>query len=119
MRTTLCELPAGKNPASELKQAIKDLEDVLEIVKTIAKTENSHCRDGDVLPSRERLLLDVIRMLAYRAETRMTLPIIHAKSKRPNTHKLLRTTMIADADIVPNPANRILEMRQFGLGTDA
>ena len=127
MRTTLAERLARKKPAPELKQEIKDLEDALDVVRTVARTENTHCRAGDlseierldVVASRERLFLDVIRMLAYRAETRMTLPIIHAQGKKPNSRKPLQAMMTADADILPDPDNRVLEVRLLGLGTDA
>ena len=127
VRTTLAERLARKKTAPELKQEIKDLEDALDIVRTVARTENTHCRAGDlseierldVLPSRERLFLDVIRMLAYRAETRMTLPITHAQGKKTNPRKVLQAMMTADADILPDPANRVLEVRLLGLGTDA
>ena len=131
MRTTLAERLARKKPAPELKQEIKDLEDALDVVRTVARTvartENTHCRAGDlseivrldILPSRERLFLDVIRMLAYRAETRRTLPITLAQWKKPNPRKLLQAMMTADADILPDPANRVLEVRILGLGTDA
>ena len=127
LRATLAELRARKKPALEIKAEIKDLEDALDILRTVARIESTHCRAGDlseverldVLPSRERLFLDVIRMLAYRAETRMTLPIIHAQGKKPNPRKLLQAIMTADADILPDPANRVLEVRLLGLGADA
>ena len=127
LRNTLAERLARKKPAPELKQQIRDLEGALDIVRTVARTEETHCRAGDldelerldVLPSRERLFLDVMRMLAYRAETRMTLPIIHAQGRKPNARTLLQAMMTADADILPDPANRILEVRLLGLGADA
>ena len=49
----------------------------------------------------------------------MTLPIIHAQGRKPNARKLLQAMMTADADILPDPANRILEVRLLGLGADA
>ena len=123
LRNTLAERLARKKPAPELKQEIRDLEGALDIVRT----EETHCRAGDldelerldVVASRERLFLDVMRMLAYRAETRMTLPIIHAQGRKPNARTLLQAMMTADADILPDPANRILEVRLLGLGADA
>ena len=127
LRATLAQLRARKKPAQEIKAEIKDLEGALDIIRTVARTESTHCRAGDlseierldVLPSRERLFLDVIRMLAFRAETRMTLPIIHAQGRKPNPRKLLQAVMTADADILPDPANRVLEVRLLGLGADA
>ena len=121
MRTALAERLAAKKPAPEFKAEIGGLEVALDIVRTVANTENTHCRASDlselerhvVLPSRERLFLDVIRMLACRAKTRMTLPIIHAQGRKPNPSKLLQTMMTADAD------NRLLEVWLPGPGADA
>ena len=86
-----------------------------------------HCRAGDLgeaeklaaLPSRERLLLDVIRMIAYRAETRMMLPVMQAQGKKTHPRKLLRALLAADADIMPDPAGGVLRVRIPGLGNDA
>ena len=127
LRNSHAERLRNKKPVPELKAEIRDLEESLDIVKAVSKTENTHCRAGDlsaterldVLPSRERLFLDVMRMLAYRAETRMTLPIIHAQGKKPNARKLLQSLMTADADILPDPDNRVLQVRLLGLGNDA
>ncbi len=82
-------LLARKKSTPELKREIKDLEDCLDILRTVAKTEKPHCHAGDLgeiecldgLPSCERLFLDVIRMFAYRAEARMTLQSIHDQGK--------------------------------------
>ena len=127
MRNALAERIRKRKPAPELEADIKETEEALDTVTTVSKSEPTHCRAGDlgeperleVLPSRERLFLDVSGMLAYRAETRMTLPIIHAQGTKPNARKLLQSLMTADADILPDPANRTLEVRLLGLGTNA
>ena len=82
------------------------------IVKASRREVPRHCRAGDLdeaekldaLPSHERLLLDVIRMIAYRAETRMMLPVMQAQGKKAHPRKLLRALLAADADILPDPA---------------
>ena len=38
----------------------------------------------DALPVGGRLFMDVVRMIAYRAETRMMAPLIGAQGKKPN-----------------------------------
>ncbi len=58
-------------------------------------------------------------MIAYRAETRMMLPVMQAQGKKTHPRKLLRALMTADADILPDPANRVLRVRILGLGNDA
>ncbi len=87
----------------------------------------THCRAGDLdeagqlnaLPSRERLLLDIIRMIAYRAETRLMLPVMQAQGHKPHPRKLLQALFTADADILPDPANGVLRVRILGLANDA
>ena len=74
---------------------------------------------GEATRARERLLLDVIRMIAYRAETRMMLPVMQAQGKKTHPRKLLRALLAADADILPDPASGVLTVRIFGLGNDA
>ena len=39
---------------------------------------------GQINRNRERLFMDVVRMIAYRAETRMMAPVISAQGKKPN-----------------------------------
>ena len=70
-------------------------------------------------PARERLLLDVIRMIAYRAETHMMLPIMQAQGHKPHPRKLLRALLTDDADILPDPANGVLRVHILGLANDA
>ena len=97
------------------------------IVKASRREVPRHCRAGDhdeaekldALPSRERLLLDVIRLIAYRAETRMMLPVMQAQGKKAHLRKLLRALLAADADILPDPASGVLRVRILGLGNDA
>ena len=71
------------------------------------------------LPVDQRLLLDIVRMIAYRAETRMMQPLITGPVKGRSARKLLRALLTSDADIIPEPQNRILRVRFLGLGSDA
>ena len=73
----------------------------------------------DALPVAGRLFMDVVRMIAYRAETRMMAPDIAAQGKKPNARRLLRALLTSDANIIPVPANRILRIQLLGLGSDA
>ena len=104
-------------PSPELWDKIKDLDDALDIVKTVRNAEKTYCRVGDLsdserldaLPSRERLFLDIMRMFAYRAETRMMLPIIFAQGRKPNARKVLQPLTTTEADTLsdsekPDPA---------------
>ena len=73
----------------------------------------------DALPEGEKLLLDVIRMIAYRAETRMMPVVAQAlgKVQRPRRH--LRALFQFDADIIPEPDNGILRIRILGTASNA
>ena len=127
LRNRVAEAARKKRPTAELKSEVRDLEGAREIVKASRRGVPRHCRAGDLdeaekldaLPSRERLLLDVIRMIAYRAETRMMLPVMQAQGKKTHPRKLLRALLAADADILPDPASGVLRVRILGLGNDA
>ena len=73
----------------------------------------------DALPEGEKLLLDIIRMIAYRAETRMmpAVALAQGKTHRPRRH--LRALFQSDADIIPEPANGIQRIRILGTASDA
>ena len=87
----------------------------------------THVRAGDLpeqdkldaLPVGGRLFLDLVRMIAYRAETRMMAPIITTQGKKPNARRLLRALLTSDANIIPVPAKGILRIQLLGLGSDA
>ena len=87
----------------------------------------THVRAGDLpeqdkldaLPVGGRLFLDLVRMIAYRAETRMMAPVITTQGKKPNARRLLRALLTSDANIIPVPANGILRIQLLGLGSDA
>ena len=86
----------------------------------------THVRAGDLseqdkldaLPVGRRLFLDVVRMIAYRAETRMA-PVIGAQGNKPNARRLLRALLTSDANIIPEHDRSILRVQLLGLGSDA
>ena len=73
----------------------------------------------DALPISGRLFPDVVRMIAYRAETRIMAPVITTQGKKPNARRLLRSLLTSDANIIPDPANGILCIQLLGFGSDA
>ena len=73
----------------------------------------------DALPSGERLLLDIVRMIAYRAETRMMPAVADAQGRKQRARRPLAKLFQADADIIPEPENGILRVRIFGTARDA
>ena len=73
----------------------------------------------DALPSGEKLLLDCIRMIAYRAETRMMAAVAVAQGKKQRPRRPLRALFQSDADIIPEPDAGILRVRILGTASDA
>ncbi len=84
----------------------------------------THVRAGDLpeqdkldaLPIGERLFMDVVRMIAYHAQTRMMAPVLSAQGKKPNARRLLRALPTSDANIIPQPDEGILRIQLLGLG---
>ena len=73
----------------------------------------------DALPCGEKLLLDIIRMIVYRAECRMMPAVaeVQGKKKRPRSH--LAELFQSAADIIPEPKNGILRVRIIGTASRA
>lgn len=71
------------------------------------------------LPDKERLFIDIIRMVAYRAETAMMPAVIGSQGKKANARVLLRTLFACEADILPDHEKKILRVRFIGLGSDS
>ena len=84
---------------------------------TVAELDPSQALDA--LPEGEKLLLDVIRMIAYRAETRMMAAVTQAQGKNGRPRRHLRAMLQADADIIPEPDNGILRIRILGTASNA
>ena len=114
-------------PLDDLVAEAGALDEELEAFKEQRKDLPRHVRAGDLpenerldaLPVARRLFVDVIRMICYRAETRMMPPVIEAQGKKPNARKLLAALMTADANILPNPENGILRVQILGLASNA
>ena len=116
-----------QDTATRLEADAKALAAELDQLKQQRADSPSHVRAGDLpeqdkldaLPVGGRLFLDVVRMIAYRAETRMMVPVITTQGNKPNARRLLRALLTSDANIIPQPAKRILRIQLLGLGSDA
>ena len=73
----------------------------------------------DALPSGERLLLDIVRMIAYRAETRMMSAVAEAQGAKQRPRRPLAELFQSDADIIPDPENGVLRVCILGTASDA
>ena len=124
-------VPAQQEPdpdtANRLDADAKALAGELDELQLQRVDTPTHVRAGnlseqdklDALPVAGRLFMDVVRMIAYRAETRMMAPVIGAQGKKPNARRLLRALLTSDANIIPEPAHDILRIQLLGLGSDA
>ena len=116
-----------QDTATRLEADAKALAAELDQLKQQRADTPTHLRAGDLpaqdkldaLPVGGRLFLDVVRMIAYRAETRMMVPVITTQGKKPNARRLLRALLTSDANIIPVPAKGFLRIQLLGLGSDA
>ena len=116
-----------QDTATRLQADAKALAAELDQLTQQRADSSTHVRAGDLpeqdkldaLPVGGRLFIDVVRMIAYRAETRMMVPVITTQGNKPNARRLLRALLTSDANIIPQPAKRILRIQLLGLGSDA
>ena len=116
-----------RDTATRLEADANSLAAELDQLKQQRADSPIHVRAGDLpeqdkldaLPVGGRLFLDVVRMIAYRAETRMMVPVITTQGKKSNARRLLRALLTSDANIIPQPAKGILRIQLLGLGSDA
>ena len=116
-----------RDRATRLEADAKELATELDQLKQERADTPTHVRAGDLseqdkldaLPVGARLFMDVVRMIAYRAETRMMAPVVAAQGKKPNARRLLRALLTSAANIIPEPAPGILRVQLLGLGNDA
>ena len=90
-----------------------------EIPRHITVAELEEHEKLDALPAGEKLLLDIIRMIAYRAETRMMAAVAIAQGKKQRPRRPLRALFQSDADIIPEPDAGILRVRILGTASKA
>ena len=114
----------GGNVARKLELVEEEIDELareVEAAKIRRKELPRHILAGE-LPEEEKLqaivakrnlLLDLIRMICFRAETRMTVPFMkRGIGHRPRVK--LRELFQADADIIPDHENGILRVRVLG-----
>ena len=133
LRNRIADLSRG-TPTREAEEAIRRLQaqsDALDAEREALKLQRSdtprHIAVAeldtnealDALPEGEKLLLDVIRMIAYRAETRMMPAVAQTQGKIQRPRRHLRALLQADADVIPEPGNGILRVRILGTASDA
>jgi hypothetical protein len=104
---------------AELLDEIHHLEHELQQVKTEIKETPHYIRweqleknDSfkQLVPGRKRLL-DTVKMIAYRAETAMAGLLIGPTIDIPAARRLLQDLFLTEADILPDPENKVVRIR--------
>jgi transposase len=104
---------------ANLLEEIENYEHQLEKLKAELKDTAKHITWGQLdekdkflrlLPGRKRLM-DTIRMIAYRAETAMVRLITGPTVDSPAARRLLQDLFVTEADILPDPENKQLNIR--------
>ena len=115
----LAGAPRGSQEARDLKAEVETAQRRLEGLETARREVGHYLRAGD-LPEDERLkalaeplrdLLDAVRMIAYRAETRLAAALAPGLSRPETARTLVKALFRSDASILPDPAAGTLTVR--------
>lgn len=127
LRVRIAGATARGKPADALAAEAGAVEETLAELKERRSTLASHVRVGDLsdddkpdtLPRARRLLADLVRMICYRAETRMMAPVVQGKARSDTVRTLIAALMTADASILPDHEKGILRVSILGLANNA
>ena len=126
----LAAAPRGSEPARELQGEVETATRHLAGLETARKEVGHYVRVGD-LPADQRpqalaeplrSLLDAVRMIAYRAETRLAAALAPGLSRPETARTLVKALLRTDASILPDPVAGTLRVRllhQASQGQDA
>jgi len=112
---------------ADLLEEIENFEYQLEKLKVKLKDTKKHISWGQLdeqdkflrlLPGRKRLM-DTIRMIAYRAETAMLGLVTGPTVDSSDARRLLQDLFVTEADILPDPENKQLNIRVHGASRPA
>jgi hypothetical protein len=110
-----------------LLEEIQDFEHHLDEEKAKLKKTPKHIRWAQLeekdkfhrlLPGRKRLM-DTVRMIAYRAETALAGLLVGPTVDFAAARSLLQDLFVTEADILPDPANKLLHVRVHGASRPA
>ncbi len=113
------EMQKWQRQKAELREEIEALENELSTLKERAKATDKHLRWDDLpeehkferlAPSRKRLM-DTVKMVAYRAETALAMIVRDKLSHPDEARALIRDVLRSDADLHPDEAAGVLQVR--------
>ncbi len=111
-----------KNKA-ELLEEIEQLEHELAELKAKLKETSKHV-EWEMLPEEDKFsrlapsrkqLVDTVKMVAYRAETAMTVIVREHLKREDDARSLLRELFRSEADLLPDTESGVLRVRVHGL----
>ena len=118
-RKLALQADAGSAPARALEARIQTCDQTIQGLLLARKVTDQHILAGELspearlqaLPQPLRLLLDTLRMLAYRAETAMTTAVAPALDNPDTARSLLKSLLQADASLHPDESAGTLTVR--------
>ena len=119
LRLELAGTPRGSKQAHQLQADIRTADRHLEGLRTARRESGRKMRAGD-LSAEDRLqalttpmrdLFDALRMIVYRAETRLAAALAPGLSRPETARTLVKAMLSGDASIVPDPSAGTLTVR--------
>jgi len=113
------KVEAYQQKKAELHEGVNGLERLVEELKACRKQTPKHITIAD-LPKEERFkrlgtkskyLIDMIKMIAYRAETAMVSIIRDSMSRSEDARSLIEAIYTTEVDLIPNEKEGILKVR--------
>ena len=112
---------------AELLEEIEGFENEIHNLKQKIKQTPKHITWGELkkqdkfykLKTGRKRLMDTVRMIAYRAETAMANLLLCETVNIPDARSLLQDLFLIEADILPEPENKLLRIRVHNASTPA
>lgn len=112
---------------AELLEEIEGFENEIQNLKQTIKKTPKHITWGELtkqdkfykLKTERKRLMDTVRMIAYRAETAMANLLQSETVNTSDARSLLQDLFVTEADILPEPENKLLRIRVHNASTPA
>ena len=114
-----CEVEAFTQRKSDLQESIASLQKEIDELKGLRKATKRHIPYKELPPearfdrlsTQSKHFIDIIKMIAYRAETAMAQILRQNMTRHDDARSLLRAIYSTEVDIVPDPQANTLTIR--------
>jgi hypothetical protein len=114
-----CEVEAFTQRKSDLQESIASLQKEIDELKALRKATKRHIPYKELPPearfdrlsTQSKHFIDIIKMIAYRAETAMAQILRQNMTRHDDARSLLRAIYSTEVDIVPDPQANTLTIR--------